>query len=77
MGRHSIFRGKEGGYRVQAIITKQGGQRFEKARKALASLYSEVMGTRPATVSDADVVEYMARGVDGTREYLEKSRRQK
>jgi hypothetical protein len=73
-GRASMFRGKEDGVRVQGLITKTGGAKFELARRALGDLYSEVYGVRPTTVSDADVIEYMARGKDGTRAYLEAER---
>ncbi len=67
MGRRAIFRGKDGGQRVQAIITKVGGQKFEKARVRLAKL-AEWEAT---DVSDADVVEYLARGDAETIAYLE------
>jgi len=70
-GRASIFRGKEDGVRIQGLITKTGGAKFERMRRALALLYTEVVGTKPATVSDADVIEYMARGHDDTIAYLE------
>jgi hypothetical protein len=67
MGRRAIFRGKEGGVRVQAIITKVGGQRFERARKRLA----ELAGWIASEVSDADTVEFLARGEAETVAYLE------
>ena len=70
MGRRSIFRGKADGYRVQAIITKVGGQRFERARRGLAALYERVYGVAPATISDADLVEALARGEEETEAYL-------
>jgi hypothetical protein len=66
MGRRAIFRGKEHGRRVQAIITKAGGKAFEERRKELAKL----AGWKVADVSDADTVEYMARGPAATRAYL-------
>ncbi len=68
MGRRAIFRGKDGGRRVQAIITKVGGKAFEARRKELATL----AGWKPDDVSDADTVEYMARGEAATRAYLGK-----
>lgn len=71
-GRASIFRGKEHGVRVQGIITKTGGQKFESERKALATLYEAILGRAPTGVSDADVIEYMARGGVDTRRYLER-----
>ena len=67
MGRRAIFRGKENGVRVQAIITKNGGRWFEEARKRLAKL----VGAQAADVSDADTVEYLARGDENTRLYLD------
>lgn len=70
MGRNSIFRGKEDGYRVQAIITKVGGRRFDAARKELALLYRTIRGSEPTSVSDADVVEFLARGRADTENYI-------
>lgn len=71
MGRHSIFRGKKNGVRVQGIITKIGGVKFEAAREQLGLLYFRVRGENATVVSDADVIEYMARGAAETRKYLE------
>lgn len=71
MGRPSIFRGKQGGRYVQAIITKTGGIEFQRARLRLGKLVRLVRGVMPATISDADVVEYLARGDENTRAYLE------
>lgn len=71
MGRPSIFRGKQGGRYVQAIITKTGGVEFERARLRLSQLVLRVKGVTPASISDADTVEYLARGDDNTRAYLE------
>lgn len=67
MGRPSIFRDKEGGQRVQALISKRGGKQFELARRCLAVLAKR----EPKHVSDADVVEYLARGEEETRLYIE------
>lgn len=65
-GRPSIFRDKAGGDRVQGVITKVGSQRFEAARARLARLDNrEVEQT-----SDADVIEYLARGDAETRVYI-------
>lgn len=66
MGRPSIFRDKVGGQRVQAIISKAGAKRFEKARKRLAKLAK----WQPAQISDADVVEFLARGEADTLAYM-------
>lgn len=74
VGRTSIFRDKidgagvlrEGAQRVQAIISPKGSRRFEEARRRLATLADR----EPEQVSDADVVEYLARGEQETRNYL-------
>jgi hypothetical protein len=66
MGRASIFRDKEGGDRVQGVITKDGSKAFEAARKRLA-----LLARRPVTqVSDADTIEFLARGERSTERYL-------
>lgn len=75
MGRASIFRDKADGIRVQGIITKQGGKDFEVARENLRELYERVIGEAPTAVSDADVIEYMARGWEQTKLYLVKHSR--
>jgi|SoimicmetaTmtLPB_FD_contig_31_35061119_length_384_multi_3_in_0_out_0_1 hypothetical protein len=58
MGRASIYRGKKGGDRVQGILTRDGSRLFQMRRKRLASLTRRPM----QQVSDADVIEWMARG---------------
>jgi len=70
MGRHSIFEGKVDGRRVQAIITQTGGRDFEKRRTILAGIYEKIMKAPLASVSDADVVEFLARGEKETVKYL-------
>ncbi len=65
-GRPSIFRNKQGGSRVHGVLTPIGSRRFEHARQRLARLVSR----DPEQVSDADVVEFLARGDDATRKYL-------
>lgn len=70
MGRRSIWRDKEDGYRVQGVLTTEGGKEFEMNRSRLMLLYREILGRLPATVSDADVIEFLARGEDKTRRYL-------
>lgn len=65
-GRASIFRDKSGGDRVQGVITQPGSTRFEQRRAALAKL----AGRETEDVSDADVIEYLARGEKNTRDYL-------
>jgi len=67
MGRPSIFPGAKS-ERVQALITKIGKRKFEAARRRLASLAKLKVGQ----VSDAAVVEYLARGEKETVELLGK-----
>lgn len=66
MGRPSIFRDKKGGRYVQGIITKAGGRLFSAHRKRLA----EIANRAPAKVSDADVIEYLARGESNSVAYI-------
>jgi hypothetical protein len=66
VGRASIFRGKEGGVRVQGIVTKRGGEAFEDARARLA----QIAFRDKDSISDADVIEFLARGVRETRQYI-------
>lgn len=58
MGRASIYRGKKGGDRVQGVLTRDGSRHFQVKRKQLALLTRR----RLSQVSDADVIEWMARG---------------
>lgn len=62
----SIFRGKRGGDRLQGVITPIGSKRFEEARRKLAKLAAR----EPEEVSDADTIEFLARGEANTRDYL-------
>lgn len=66
MGRPSIFRHKMNGRYVQGYITKFGAERFDVARKRLAQLAQRKVGQ----VSDADVIEFLARGEADTITYL-------
>lgn len=72
MGRGSIFRDKvkDADHRVQGILTRPGLKHFEEQRKALGALYKAVMEREAVTVSDADTIEYLARGQLETRKYL-------
>jgi hypothetical protein len=77
-GRASMFRGKAHGLRVQGLLTKAGGVEFERARKDLERIYVEVTGQTHSTrtgekirASDADVIEFLARGEVNTRRYFE------
>lgn len=65
MGRPTIFPGAKC-MRVQALITKVGKQKFEAGRRRLAVMAK----LKPDQVSDAAVVEYLARGEDATRALL-------
>jgi len=69
-GRPSIFRNKEGGARVHGVLTPIGSRRFEQARLRLARLAVR----DPEQISDADVVEFLARGDEATRRYLDEGR---
>lgn len=77
MGRESIFRGKVPDNRVQGQLTPKGQQAFDVAREQLLRLYHSVMGHKPSTVSDADTIEFLARGPAETRVYLRELRRGK
>lgn len=65
-GRASIFRDKKGGSRVQGIMTPVGSKRFEQARRRLGKLADR----ETEHVSDADTIEYLARGESETVKYL-------
>lgn len=75
MARVGIFRDKDAEYRVQGILSKRGYQAFEWARQQLQALYRSVMGVAPTVVSDADTIEFMARGEQDTTRYLEQLKR--
>lgn len=69
-GREAVFRGKVNGYRVQGVLTKNGGKGFDVARQQLASVYHQETGRELSTVSDADVIEFLVLGTRETRKYL-------
>jgi hypothetical protein len=71
MGRASFFRGKikSSKYRVQGLLTRVGRRLFEARRREFCRL----VGMKEA--SDADVIEYLARGHDDTLLYMEKGSR--
>lgn len=77
MARRGIFsetvtggKKSERGDRLQGEITREGSRAFEIARVRLAKLVLEVMRYSPAVVSDADTIEFLARGEAATRRYL-------
>lgn len=61
MARVSMFRGKAGGIRVTGHLTPVGAVAFERHREALTALYERTTKRRIGA-SDADVIEYLARG---------------
>jgi len=65
MGRPSIFRGPKTAD-VHGAITKMGKVKFEDARRRLAAIADWV-----GPVSDAAVIEFLARGEDETKRHLE------
>lgn len=66
-GFPSIFHDKRKGSRYQGVLTKIGSEQFERERKALASLAGKPIDK----VTDADVMEAMARGGKNTVLYLD------
>lgn len=78
MGRWSIFRPKvkDIDHRVQGLMTEVGRVAFEKRRLELKGMFVKVMGREPSTVSDADVIEFGARGELATVQHLNKMKRQ-
>lgn len=66
-GRLSIFGSKEDGVRIQGEISKRGALMFEQSRRRLAAMYEDIIGKKPTSISDADVVESLTVGVAATR----------
>ena len=66
LGKRQIFLNKVGGDRIQGLLTKEGSQLFEVARRRLARLAK--LGVDQ--VSDGDTAEFLARGEADTRRYL-------
>lgn len=62
--RPSIFKNKK--VRVQGMISTMGSTCFEERRKQLAKL----TGWDAKKISDADVIEFLARGDVSTKLYL-------
>lgn len=61
-----MFRDKASGTRVQGVLTADGYSAFEDARFRL----SKIAGRHVDECSDADVIEFLARGDRATRDYL-------
>lgn len=74
MGRRSIFPNKDDKYRKQGQMTRSGHLAFEAARKRLCELVLDTQGWRPRHVSDGDVMEFLGRGEQGTRDHLSQDR---
>lgn len=64
MARLAIFKEPKT-VRLQGVISKPGGVKFEAARKRLGKL-----AKWKGPVSDADTIEYLARGEYETVKYL-------
>ncbi len=71
MGRPAVFRDKvkDVAHRVVGFLSVEGRASFERERKRLGMMYHEITG-REISVSDADTIEYLARGAAKTRHYL-------
>lgn len=77
MGRWSIFRPKvnDREHRVQGILTDDGLQAFEAARARLGQLYRNIFERDAVTLSDADTIDFLARGELATVKYLRREKR--
>jgi hypothetical protein len=78
MGRWSIFRPKinDADHRYQGWLTDFGRMRFEQAREELSRLFWSVFGRDAVSTSDADTIEYLARGRSDTLKYLRRLARE-
>jgi hypothetical protein len=65
-GRLSIF--PKDGPKVQGFLSTEGARLFERARHELTIL----AGWQGRTVSDADTIEFLARGQQNTLTYLQR-----
>jgi len=54
-GRPSLFRGKTERYRVQGVLSDEGGRIFEAVRDRM------IRSTQRKSISDADVIEAAVR----------------
>ena len=73
-GRRSIFRGKDKSIGIEARgLTRHGYTKFKQARATLVRLartHAPSLFSTRTEASDADVIEYLARGHDDTVAYL-------
>ncbi len=74
MPKASIFEGKDPKTRFQGLTTPEGGKKLDAKRRELAKIYLDVVGESYGTISDGDVVEYMARGAKDTIAYLKRTK---
>jgi hypothetical protein len=67
-GSRSVFTGKtkDSKFRVQGLLTPDGMDAFERSRARLSRLVDRDV----KLISDADVIEYLARGEMATLRYL-------
>lgn len=70
MGRPSLFaRDPETKRRVQGYLSEDAARKFDAARARLAAIARQETG-QSWTVSDAETLEFLARGEKDTRRYL-------
>lgn len=73
MAPKAMFLDKDPATRKQGIMSKQGDRDFERARGQLKAIYRDATGAIwTGAVSDGDIFEFLARGVESTRAYLKK-----
>lgn len=72
-GRPAVFRDKvkDVEHRVVGFLSVEGRKCFERERRRLTLMYQEIVG-REIAVSDADTIEFLARGAAETRSYLKR-----
>ena len=74
IGRPCLFPNKMGGKQVHGFITRFGKRAFDRQRVQLGRLYLAVTGRRAPRISDADVIEFLARGDANTRAFFQGER---
>lgn len=70
-GRPSLFRNKVPDKLRKARLSQEAHDLFEKHRRKVAQISAEILGypIALADVSDADVIEYLCRGMTGSMAY--------